>query len=498
MSPTQPSSHQRRSVLRHAVRQKRNPAPYRVLALGLSLFLAVASIVGVLAQGLGPAGPSPAQGNASVIAQGVAQIRDVDTRWRVAAFNVEAGSEAIAVRYPAFVLGGTTPLLVTDLTAGTRQRVAPGEGAFMTPGQMIRLETFGPPDQFTLLELSPADAELSMGVLGGESGSFVPQPGIRDLDLIRTVAPAGAVSTLDAGAGPTLIRLSAGQITVTSDDATPVTLYAGQAQAFDGPLSIESGPEGATYVAAYIGAVIEFGDIGTPVATPVTEEATPSAPQPGIVLGSTPSPATPPVDAAGDPDGDGLTSAREAELGTDPSLADTDDDGINDGEEINTYNTDPLNLDTDGDLFYDGGELIRGTDPLAIDSDGDDLTDGNEEYTTGTDPVTADTDGDGIDDGQEIEDGTDPLEADTADDEEPTVEPEGEPTEEAAPEPTVEEDAGGDEGEGSLDPDGDGLVNSREAAAGTDPLDGDTDGDGVNDANEVDFGSDPLDETSFP
>jgi hypothetical protein len=41
-------------------------------------------------------------------------------------------------------------------------------------------------------------------------------------------------------------------------------------------------------------------------------------------------------------------------------------------------------------------------------------------------------------------------------------------------------------------------VNSREAAAGTDPLDGDTDGDGVNDANEVDFGSDPLDEMSFP
>ncbi len=494
MSPTQPSSHQRRSVLRHAVRQKRNPAPYRVLALGLSLFLAVASIVGVLAQGLGPAGPSPAQGNASVIAQGVAQIRDVDTRWRVAAFNVEAGSEAIAVRYPPFVLGGTTPLLVTDLTAGTRQRVAPGEGAFMTPGQMIRLETFGPPDQFTLLELSPADAELSMGVLGGESGSFVPEPGIRDLDLIRTVGAAGDESTLDAGAGPTLVQLSAGQITVTSDDDTPVTLYAGQAQAFDGPLSIESGPDGATYVAAYIGAVIEFGDLGTPDATPIPDEATPAAPRAGTVLGSTPSPATPPVDDAGDADGDGLTNAQEAELGTDPNLADSDDDGINDGEEINTYGTDPLNLDTDGDQFYDGGEVIRGTDILEIDSDGDGLTDGNEEYTTGTDPVDADTDGDGIDDGQELDDGTDPLDADDPADEEPTAEP----AEDPEPEPTAEEDAGGDVGDGNLDPDGDGLVNRREAAAGTDPLDGDSDDDGVNDANEVDFGSDPLDETSFP
>ncbi len=506
MPPTQPSSRKRLSILWHDARQQRNPALIRVLALGLSLLLAVASIVGVLAQGLGPAGPSPAQGNASVIAQGVAQIRDVDTRWRIAAFSVEAGSAPIAVRYPAFVLGGTTPLLVTDLNAGTRQRVAPGEGAFMTPGQMIRLETFGPPDQFTLLELSPADTSVSMGVLGGESGSFVPEPGIRDLDLIRTVGAAGDESTLDAGAGPTLLQLGAGQITVTSDDDTPVTLYAGQAQAFDGPLSIESGPDGATYVAAYIGAVVEFGDLGTPGATPLVDEATPSAPRAGTVLGSTPAsatpgtPGTPPVDAVGDPDGDGLTNAQEAELGTNPNLADSDDDGINDGEEVDTYGTNPLNLDTDGDQFYDGGEVIRGTDLLETDSDGDGLTDGNEEYTTGTDPVESDSDGDGVDDGQEIDDGTDPLDADDPADEEPTAEPTEEPAEEAEPEPTAEaeEDTGGDEGGGSLDPDGDGLTNSREAAAGTDPQDGDTDGDGVNDANEVDFGSDPLDETSFP
>lgn len=498
MPTTESSSRHRRSFLRLHGRGYRNPALFRVLALGLSLLLAIASIAGVLAQGLGPAGPSPAQGNASVIAQGVAEIRDEATRWRVAAFSAEAGAQAIAVRYPAFVLGGTTPLLVTDANSGMRQRVAPGEGAFLTPGQMVRLETFGPPDQYILLELSPADAEVSLGVLGGESGAFEPEPGVRDLDLIRTVAAAGDESALDAGAGPTLIYLSAGQISVTSDDDTPVTLYAGQAQSFDGPLSIESGPDGATYAAAYIGAVVEFGDLGTPGATPLVDEATPSAPRAGAILGSTPAPSTPgspPVDDAGDPDQDGLTNAQEVELGTDPNLADSDDDGITDGEEVNTYGTNPLNLDTDGDQFYDGGEIIRGTDLLETDSDGDGLTDGNEEYTTGTDPVEPDSDGDGVDDGQEIDDGTDPQDADDPAAEEPTAEP----TEEAEPEPTAEEeDAGGDETGGNLDPDGDGLVNRREAAAGTDPLDGDTDGDGVNDANEVDFGSDPLDETSFP
>ena len=39
-------------------------------------------------------------------------------------------------------------------------------------------------------------------------------------------------------------------------------------------------------------------------------------------------------------DGDGLLGAEEAEVGTDPELADSDGDGINDGEELGK-NTDP-------------------------------------------------------------------------------------------------------------------------------------------------------------
>jgi len=43
----------------------------------------------------------------------------------------------------------------------------------------------------------------------------------------------------------------------------------------------------------------------------------------------------------GDDDGDGLTNAREAQLGTDPNNPDSDGDGINDGIEVNMYGTDP-------------------------------------------------------------------------------------------------------------------------------------------------------------
>jgi hypothetical protein len=64
-----------------------------------------------------------------------------------------------------------------------------------------------------------------------------------------------------------------------------------------------------------------------------------------------------------DPDGDGLTNDQEAELGTDPNDADTDDDLLEDGAEVNLHDTDPTNADTDGDGYLDGWEYNEGSDP---------------------------------------------------------------------------------------------------------------------------------------
>jgi hypothetical protein len=63
---------------------------------------------------------------------------------------------------------------------------------------------------------------------------------------------------------------------------------------------------------------------------------------------------SPDADVAVDPDidGDGLSDAKEAELGTDPNNPDTDSDGLTDGEELE-YGTDPLKADTDGDGIPD-------------------------------------------------------------------------------------------------------------------------------------------------
>ncbi len=64
-----------------------------------------------------------------------------------------------------------------------------------------------------------------------------------------------------------------------------------------------------------------------------------------------------------DPDGDGLTTAQEQALGTDPLKTDTDGDGISDGDEVNTYHTNPLLADSDNDGQADQLEIAAGTDP---------------------------------------------------------------------------------------------------------------------------------------
>ncbi len=65
-----------------------------------------------------------------------------------------------------------------------------------------------------------------------------------------------------------------------------------------------------------------------------------------------------------DSDRDGLDDIREKELGTDPNNADTDADGLLDGDEVIVIKTNPLNPDTDGDGYKDGEEVRNGYNPL--------------------------------------------------------------------------------------------------------------------------------------
>jgi uncharacterized repeat protein (TIGR01451 family) len=119
-------------------------------------------------------------------------------------------------------------------------------------------------------------------------------------------------------------------------------------------------------------------------------------------------------DPNGDIDGDGVSNARELQIGTDPTNADTDGDGLSDGVETN-LGADPVDSDDDGfidavdddddnDLIptaveqrweadFDGDSV---SNHLDTDSDGDGIPDAVEAGKTPADPL--DTDGDGMPD----------------------------------------------------------------------------------------------------
>ena len=58
-----------------------------------------------------------------------------------------------------------------------------------------------------------------------------------------------------------------------------------------------------------------------------------------------------------------MTDEEETDLGTSLKTADTDSDGLFDFEEVNTWETDPINPDTDADGYLDGAEVKAGYNP---------------------------------------------------------------------------------------------------------------------------------------
>ena len=177
-----------------------------------------------------------------------------------------------------------------------------------------------------------------------------------------------------------------------------------------------------------------------------------------------------------DTDGDGLTDGNEVlTLMTNATLNDTDGDGLNDGWEVRyngtsgvnplvTANVSELALDMDRDGLNLTKEAKANSDPTSEDTDGDGLTDGNEVLTLMTDPTLEDTDGDNLADGWEVRyndaSGVSPVVAATAD-------------------------------ELASDLDDDGLNLTEEERANTNPSLNDTDGDGLADGWEVRYNGTP-------
>ncbi len=128
---------------------------------------------------------------------------------------------------------------------------------------------------------------------------------------------------------------------------------------------------------------------------------------------------TPPSGNGPDTDGDGLSDSveqagwtvsvktadgrtQQRDVTSDPTLADTDGDGLTDLDE-RSLSTDPRASDTDGDTLDDNFEYNTVfSAPTVQDTDGDGLADNLEVKLYHTSAILADTDGDQFSDGEEV------------------------------------------------------------------------------------------------
>ena len=120
------------------------------------------------------------------------------------------------------------------------------------------------------------------------------------------------------------------------------------------------------------------------------------------------------IDYEADSDGDGVYDVLEVMYGTNAYLSDTDGDGLSDEIEIYKLGYDPTKKDTDDNGILDGDEdedednlsniyeVKNNLQAWNADSDEDGLNDGDEVNKYGTNPLLEDTDGDTLIDGSDV------------------------------------------------------------------------------------------------
>lgn len=343
--------------------------------------------------------PTPAVGTTQVVAQAMVPFDDAATRWAVTKHDLDPASDTSeTIATPAFWLtyDGVVDAFAPD--GLPLARLPEGEAVFVAAETAAVLHAGnGQPAGYYQIEIVSGDAPGGTTTIGDP---FTPGEGYHDVDLLRNaVAVDGAMTIADSDAAPTLVFVTDGTVTVTTEgDTDGATLGFGEGRSIDGDLTItNAGEEPAIVVAAVVGPSAESASPDVEVTAPATATTT----------------ERPTTTTSPDSDGDGLTDAEETGAGSDPSNPDSDGDGVNDGVEVNDTDTDPNNYDTDGDGLDDKEHDFAGTDPLSTDSDGDGLND-YDEYINGLgDALNPDTDGDGLTDGQEVSGGTNPMNADT-------------------------------------------------------------------------------------
>ncbi len=455
-------------------RQRRlHPAFLRKHGLALAVLAGAALGAAPLVEAFyqSPTDASPESGTAQVVAQGVMELGGGDLRWQVTDRVAQLPGNAQPVESEqGFIIVQSGVLLLEDAKTGNQYRLPAGEAAVTgAQASQDRVALGSDVASYHDVALLPSDDAVPADETVIYASEPFAGPGARhDVDLLQDALPAGGQWSVPAGSLPALVLVDAGAADVATESGDVVSLGAGEAASFTGQVIITAGAEGASVSVVAVGPAVPLLNQAAQTAssTPTGGSSAVGTPEARVIEvegAQTAAPAASPAAQAGqagnDADGDGLNDRREAELGTDPSLADTDEDGLTDGAEVREHRTNPLAADSDTDGVLDGDEVALGTDP--------------------NDPNN----------GQPAADAA-PVE------EEPAVAEEAAPVEEAVPveeAPAAVEETPAEEApvveEAPVattpgDSDGDGLEDAIEFELGTDPYSVDTDQDGLTDGDE--------------
>src|SRR5215216_1050591 len=183
-----------------------------IRCLAIAALFALSPAGGTLAASLIPAGSTPAQGHAEVIAQGVAELEQGNLMWHVSQESAPTKAKRVNPAAPGFVLPLAGEILLVDSDDEDMTRLAVGEAAFVRKGERQTRQT---------LEQKSTDYYLieMMKASDGDDPNFHSEPfaslkGLRDVNLVRDVLETEDETTIPDSDAPVLILVTDGQIEV--------------------------------------------------------------------------------------------------------------------------------------------------------------------------------------------------------------------------------------------------------------------------------------------
>ena len=273
----------------------------------------------LLAAGL-VATPAPAPPPHTVIAQGVVELADGTYAWSHTALDITETAASIEPATAGFLLAGGDGAAMLIGPDGGRALLEDSEAQFSPDASVswtaIAMAESGGGDAAPAIRLDT----IALVPAEPGAGTFALDAGWHDVEL-RHLELAGGASLSGPSDAPGFVIVLAGSVV---DDAGTAVEPGGTVLVAGAANLTNTADQPAIVVMAAVGPPLEIGQVlDTPSVSTTAEPTTPGS-------GPTTTTTTPPVDT----DADGLTDDEEAGLGTDPNDPDSDDDTLDDGDEV--------------------------------------------------------------------------------------------------------------------------------------------------------------------